>query len=260
MNRKHQTWLCMLVVGASTACDWDWNRKQDAPPRIDPGVGPGAANTPMPLAATSPGVDDARPSTDQNMGRDFQGALELVVRTKAGKQQRIRYLSRGNDARLQLDDVGGSSSFDALVWGENLSVIDNPAKTYRTIELDSAKKLDGEEREVRVDATGERSLIDGVGCERYELVDGPVHVSAWVTALSGTFAVDVLEAASGIDVPSWAEHLLDQQRFPLRATAKDASGRELYQLDLVQYSAGPVDESQVRLPNNYQAAAGQAMR
>lgn len=260
MNRKHQTWLCVLVVGSSAACDWDWTRKSEDPPRLDPATGPGAANSPMPLATTSPAVDDARPSTNQNMGRDFQGALELEVRTTAGKQQRIRYLSRGNDARLQLDDVGGSSSFDALVWGENLSVIDNQAKTYRTIALDTAKKLDGEEHEVRVDATGERSLIDGVGCERYEIADGPVRVSAWVTALSGTFAVDVLEAASGIDVPSWAELLLDQQRLPLRATARDAGGGELYTLNLIRYTAGPVDDSQVALPSNYQPAAGQAVR
>lgn len=260
MNRKHQTWLCLLAVGSSLACDWDLGRKQEAPPRLDPAAGPGAANTPMPLAATSPASDDARPSTNQNMGRDFQGALELEVRTTAGKQQRIRYLSRGNDARLQVDDVGGSSSFDALIWGENLSVIDNQAKTYRTIALDNAKKLEGDEHEVRIDPTGERSLIDGVGCERYEIVDGPIRVSAWVTALSGTFAVDVLEAASGIDVPSWAELLLDQQRLPLRATARDASGRELYELDLVRYTAGPVDESQVTLPSNYQPAAAQAVR
>jgi hypothetical protein len=260
MNRKHQAWLCVLAVGSSVACDWDLNRKQETPPRIDPGAGPGTANSPMPLATTSPAEDNARPSTNQNMGRDFQGALELEVRTTAGKQHRIRYLSRGNDARLQLDDVGGGSSFDALVWGENLSIIDNRAKTYRTVALDGAKKLEGDEKEVRVDTTGERSLIDGVGCERYEIVDGPVRVSAWVTALSGTFATDVLEAASGIDVPSWAELLLDQQRLPLRATAKDASGRELYTLNLVRYTAGPVADSEVALPSNYQPAAGQAVR
>jgi hypothetical protein len=214
----------------------------------------------MPLAETAPAEQGSRPSIEQNMGRDFQGALELELRTAEGKQRKLRYLSRGNDARLQLDDIGGSTSFDVLVWGENLSIIDNRAKTYRTIALDSAKKLEGDEHEVRVDATGERSLIDGVGCERYEIVDGPVRITAWVTALSGTFSVDVLEAAVGIDVPSWAELLLDQQRFPLRASARDASGRQLYTLEPIQYSAGPVDDSLVALPSDYRAASAPAVR
>lgn len=250
----------MLGVCSTAACDWDWGRERETPPRIDPGAGPGVANSPMPLAATAPATENARPSTDRNMGRDFQGALELELRSAGGKQHRIRYLSRGNDARLQLDDIGGDRDFDALIWGENLSVIDNRARTYRTIALDTAKKLEGDEHDVRIDTTGERALIDGVGCERYEIVDGPARITAWVTALSGTFAVDVLEAASGIDVPSWAERLLDEQRLPLRASARDDKGQELYTLELIRYTPGPVADSMVALPSDYKAAPAPAVR
>lgn len=250
--------LCLVAGVLLCACDWDWNRASNGPPRVTTEQGPGAANTPLPLTSAT-AEDNARPSQDENMGRSFQGAIELSLKNAAGEQRGLRYLSRGNNARLQLDGLNGKGAFDALIWDEKISVIDNAQHTYRTYALDDLKTADSP-RNVRVDATGERQMLSGVDCERYEIDDGPLHVTAWVTPLSGTFAVDKLERVSGIQVPAWAEELLAKERLPLQASARDGSGRELYSLGLTRYEADSVDDSMVALPSHYREVRGTANR
>jgi hypothetical protein len=249
----------LVAVCVSFGCDWDWNHSRSEPPRIQPQSNATPANTPLPLSRDTNATDNARPSTDENMGRSFQGAIELSLRNAAGEQRGLRYLSRGNTARLQIDGVRGQGAFDALIWDENLSIIDNGRRTFRTFALDDVK-TDAKTRHVRVDKTGERRVLNGVECERYELEDGALHVSACVTGLSGTFALDKFEKVSGIAVPAWAEELIDTGYMPLQASARDQSGREVYRLDLTRYTAGSVDDSMVALPSNYRAEEGNAIR
>jgi hypothetical protein len=254
----------LVALGLSVACDWDWNREQREPPRTEPGPTPlanapaPATNTP-PLAGPASATDNARPSTDENMGRSFQGALELQLRTAAGEERGLRYLSRGNDARLQVDGVKGRGAFDALIWDENISIIDNGRRTYKTFRLDDVE-TSARPRQVKVDKTGERRSLQGVECERYEIDDGPLHVSAWVTGLSGTFAIDKFEKVSGLDVPAWAEELIANEQLPLQASVREHGGRELYTLTLTRYTAGSVDESMVTLPREYRRDPGQPIR
>ena len=83
MTRKYEMWLCVLSVCSGVACDWDLNRTPDTPPRVESSAGARPVSSTMPLTATTPAEQNARPSMDQNMGRDFQGALELELRTLA---------------------------------------------------------------------------------------------------------------------------------------------------------------------------------
>jgi hypothetical protein len=246
------------------ACDWDMNRRNEGPPRVAPQTGQVPTTTTLPLATGPAASDNARPSTDENMGRDFQGAIEWSLHDAAGARRNVRYLARGNHARLQIDGTHGKGAFDALIWDEKLSVIDSGNQTFSTVALDEVKtekaEHDADPAHVRIDKTGERTTLSGVICERYEMDDGPVHVSACVSGLSGTFDVDKFEAVSGVDVPAWAEKLLDEQLMPLQASARDASGKELYAIDLVRYEAGPVDEALVSLPRAYHAAEGPGVR
>jgi hypothetical protein len=257
---SQQPWRASwLVVVLLFSCDWDLNRTKNEPPRTGSPGNAERTNTPPPLAGPAVATDNARPSTDENMGRGFQGALELSLHTAAGAQRGLRYLSRGNDARLQIDGIDGRGALDALIWDENISIIDNGQRTYRTFALDDVK-TDAPARDVHIDKTGERRMLSGVECERYEIDDGPLHVSAWVTGLAGTFAVDKFEKVSGIDVPAWAEELIAKERLPLQASAKDKSGREVYTLSLTRYTADSIDDSMVTLPSNYRAQEGTAVR
>jgi hypothetical protein len=206
-------------------------------------------------------VLDQRPSND--MGRGFQGTLNVRLRAPSGDHS-LRYLTRGNTARLQVDRLASNapqmkagSNLDVMIWDENIAVLDHQQRTYRTSVLEQVKPVDEADSNPEIKKTGDRLGILGVICEQYQITDGPLSISACVSPLPGTFDVGKFEKVSGIDVPPWAERLLDEQLLPLRASVADAGGRELYSLELVEYSPGPVDDSMLTLPPTYRAAQPQ---
>jgi len=224
-----------------------------------PGAAAGAAGSAaLPPAA---GATGERPSLQQNMGRGFQGKLALALSKSGGAQEQLRFLSLGNTARLQIDASGQAQAgppprhLDVLFWGEQLSLLDHEQRTARTLSLQQIRPSEEPEAHVELRKTGERSSIQGVICEAVSLQDGPVHVDACAGGLPGEFDVDKFEAATGLDVPAWAETLLKQQLLPLRALARDEHGRELYRLELTEYSAGPVDRELLSVPANYRPIA-----
>lgn len=224
-----------------------------------PAAAPGAAgNTGLPPA---PGAPGERPSLQQNMGRGFQGKLALHLSHSSGAQQQLRFLSLGNTARLQVDSLDQPQPsahpmhLDVLFWGEQLSVLNHEQRTARTLSLQQIRPSEEPETAVELKNTSERSSIQGVLCEAVSLQQGPVHVDACAGGLPGEFDVDKFEAATGVDVPAWAETLLKKQLLPLRATARDAQGHELYRLELTEYSAGPVDRDLLVVPTGYRQIA-----
>jgi len=207
----------------------------------------------------APGAPGERPSLQENMGRGFQGKLSLrLQRGNQGAAYDLSYLSLGNTARLQIDALeqakpaGHPVHFDALIWGESISLLDHQQRSVRTLSLRQIRPSEKPPSTVVTNKTAQRSSIQGVFCEAYQLQDGPLRVDACVGGLPGEFDVDKFEAVSGIDVPAWAEQLLHQQLLPLRAVAHDASGHELYRLELLEYSPGPVDRALLSVPAGYQ--------
>lgn len=225
----------------------------------------GEPGTPQTVNASPETALDERPSVDENMGRGFQGTLALRIRAPS-TERTLRYQTRGNRARLQVDAPNGSAaqapaerspgarmSFDALIWDQSISMLNHAARTYQTLALDDVKERAEPDADVKIQKTGERGRLSGVTCERYEITQGKLHISACVSALPGTFNVDKFETVSRVDVPPWAEQLLDDEMLPLQAKVTDAGGRELYSLELIEYSPGPVDEAMLALPSNYRA-------
>jgi hypothetical protein len=211
----------------------------------------------------APGAPGERPSLRENMGRGFQGKLAMRLQSASGHRHDLRYLSLGNTARLQIDSVDEPQQsapplhFDALIWGESISLMDHEQRTVRTLALREIRPSEEPSLDVDVRETGERNSIQGVFCQGYQLQQGPLRVDACVGGLPGDFAVDKFESVSGIDVPAWAEQLLKRELLPLRALAHDAQGRELYRLELVEYSPGPVDRDLLTVPPTYQAVSAQ---
>lgn len=191
------------------------------------------------------------------MGRGFQGTLAVRIHHASGQKQDVRYLSLGNTARLQIDTLREEQRrdepvhFDALIWGESISLLNHQRRSVRTHPLQQIRPKSESDADVTVQRTGERTSLQGVFCERFELQQGEQRVDACVASLPGTFAVDELEAVSGLDVPAWVEHLLKEERMPLRASVRDRAGKEQYSLELMQYAAGPVDSSLLTVPENY---------
>lgn len=274
MMRKltpNRTLHALLLGGVSLvcACDTTTDSRGEAASRVEQTQAlrpspaeraPGEPGTPQTVHATPETAVDERPSIDENMGRGFQGRLVMKLRAPSGERA-LRYQTRGNRARLQVDAPNGDApngdaakgSFDALIFDQSLSMIDHEHKTYQTVALDDVTERSTPDINVKIEKTGERRRLLGVTCELYEITQGELHVSTCVSALPGSFNVGKLEASSGLDVPPWAEQLLADQLLPLQARVTDSSGRELYALELIEYSPGPVDEAMLALPQSYRA-------
>ncbi len=255
---RHAPWPFLLFA----ACDAECNNATTAPPRTDNATTTTAYATPASGGAgslpTAPGSAEApvnaRPSIDENMGRGFQGALELRLSDARGPRA-LRYLAKGNTARFQLDGVKGGAGIDALLWGENVSLLDNRSRTYHTRALEEIDApASAPHPDVNVQKTGERLTMQGVICERYQISEGPQKIDACVMAVPGEIDVAKFEALTRLDVPAWVERLLNEDLFPLSAKVTDAAGKEMYRLELVTYSPGPVSDAELSLPTDYKPA------
>jgi len=254
----------VLVLCALPACKAKLAEELSAPASHAAAEQSGATAKAVPNAdralPPAPGAPGERPSLQQNMGRGFQGRLALRLQSQ-GTPYDLVYLSLGNTARLQIDSVEQARPaprplhFDALIWGESISLMNHQQRSVRTLSLRQIRPSEQPMSKVETKKTAERSSIQGVFCEAYELQDGPIRVDACVGGLPGDFDVDKFEGVSGVDVPAWAEELLRQQLLPLRAVAHDPKGRELYRLELVDYSPGPVDRELLSVPANYRPVA-----
>jgi hypothetical protein len=277
--------VAVVQLMALGACENKPATPNEAPPRLEQAMetqhsagatagASAAAASPAPSSAPAPGMN-GRPSLDENMGRGFQGALVLRL-SSPGAERTLSYRARGNTARIQIDTpqlaspqvaslngaAAGSGAaarpipahFDALLYDNNLSVLDHEQRTYRTTRLDAIEPVGGSEPNLELKKTGERLELQGVMCERYEMAGGPLRISTCVSPLPGTFDVDKFEAVTSLPVPAWVAQLLKREMMPLTASVKDNAGRELYSLQLLEYSPGPVDESQLAIPSSYRAA------
>jgi len=269
MALRHEALLVALSVLAGTALACDRDREvaraqptQPAPSSSNPpAAGPGTGLSSSPSGSASKqapeGPRDERPSTSENMGRNFQGALQMHLRGPRVTRD-MRFYARGNDARLQIDAGGGKPVFDGLLWADNISVLDHARRTYRTFALGSVKPEERDTSRVKLEHHDERVLIDGVPCERYELQDADWRIDACVSGLPGSFDVGKFQAVSGIEVPAWTRALLERRLLPLRASVRDTAGKEIYVLELAQYEPGPVDMALVTLPQDYHPEPGPA--
>ncbi len=242
-------WL--LGVAAAVAC-------KASPPAADAPPSSGAEQGTTPVAAPGMQADEGlagaaargeRPNVSDNMGRGFQGALQLRVRGAEGERG-LRFFASGNKARIQIDGAEGAN-FDALVWDDQITTFDHERKSYTTVALDGIRAADEADVDVKREPTGERQTLQGVVCQPYRLEQKPYAIDTCVSGVPGDFDVDKFETVSAIDVPAWAESLLAEHLLPIQATVREGA-REVYRIDLIQYSPPPIDVATLSVPDAYE--------
>lgn len=186
---------------------------------------------------------------DQNMGRNFEGRLQLRVNGLRGPLA-IRYLSRGDRGRLQIDRPG-AASFDAIFAGDQAIVLDHTHRRYRTYDLNTVAPRAEATQDVQVERATDRREMSGLLCYPWRLSSGRQKVEACVRGLPGPFDTDKLETLSNLDLPAWLERLLSERYLPISATVTE-DGRRVYDVEILQYSPDEVSENELSVPENYQ--------
>jgi len=251
--------LCLLGLVFAIGC----SRTRSDGVRGDSGSAPGSNTDPAAVAgsakvvASSPVVASAEGHgtrvegpRSENMGRNFEGRLRQ--RVTGPHPLELRYLSRGERGRLQIERPGSEPTFDAIFAGDQAIVLDHGRRRYRTLDLNHVEKKREKEEKVDVERTQDRKEIKGLLCYPWQLTNGSQHISACVRGLPGPFDTDKLETLSGVNVPAWVEALIAERYLPVEATVTEG-GRKVYELVLEQYSPDEVPENELSVPANYQA-------
>ena len=130
-------------------------------------------------------------------------------------------------------------------------VIDHARRRYRARDLNDIPQRSEANAEVEVKRASDRIMMHGLTCYPWRLDSGRQKIEACVRGLPGPFDTNKLETLMGKDVPAWLEQLVKLEYLPIAATVTEG-GRELYKLELVQYSPDPVPENELVVPENYQ--------
>jgi hypothetical protein len=241
----------MLGVAAAVAC-------KSSPPAADapaqespePGISTTAAAPGMQAneGAAGAAASVERPSVEDNMGRAFQGTLQLRVRDAEGERG-LRFFASGNKARIQIDG-SRDKNFDALIWDDQITTFDHERRSYTSVALGGLEAADEAKVEVKREPVGERQTLQGVVCQPYRLEQRPYTIEACASGMPGDFDVDKFETVSAVDVPAWAESLLGDHLLPIQATVREGA-REVYRVELIQYSPAPIDAATLSLPESY---------
>jgi hypothetical protein len=244
----------ILLIGLAFACSRAERDRQDrgeAPGRetdaVNAASGQPIASSSAVASAEAHGNRIEGPR-DENMGRNFEGRLQFKV-VGLAQPLEIRYLSRAERGRLQIDRPG--SSFDVIFAGDQALVLDNARKGYRAFDLNKVDEKSEPEQKVDIERTSDRKEISGLLCYPWKLSSGNQKIEACVRGLPGPFDTDKLETLSHLDIPAWVEELIDKKYLPIQATVTEGD-RKLYELQLVQYSPDQVPESELSVPANYQ--------
>jgi hypothetical protein len=234
------------------------------PNKMDRGQAPGRETDPAVVAtgAKPQASSAAVPSAEQhgtriegpreeNMGRNFEGRLQWRV-VGTGPDLNIRYLSRGERGRLQLERPGsGEAAFDAIFAGDQVIVLDHAQHRFRRQDLNQVPKKSEPKVDVTIEQTSDRREVQGLLCYPWQLTSGSQKIDACVRGAPGPVDTDKLETLSGKDIPAWVEELAERRYIAITATVSEG-GRKLYELQLVQYSPDEVPENELAVPANYQ--------
>ena len=231
---------------------------------MDRGQGPGSSTDPAVVAgnaqpaASNSAVASAEQNSNrvegprtENMGRNFEGRLHWRVQGISHPLE-VTYMSRGERGRLQIDRPGaGAAAFDAIFAGDQAIVLDHAKRRYRSYDLNKVDERKEPNSDVDIERTSDRRELSGLLCYPWRLSVGAQKIEACVRGLPGPFNSDKLETLSGLDVPAWVEKVVGDGYLPVSATVTE-NGRELYKLELVQYSPQEVPENELSVPSNYQ--------
>jgi hypothetical protein len=222
---------------------------RDTDPAAVAGSAKPIASSPVVASAEAHGTRVEGPRTE-NMGRNFEGRLRQ--RVTGPHPLELRYLSRGERGRLQIERPGSEPTFDAIFAGDQAIVLDHSRRRYRTFDLNRVDKKSEKDEKVDVERTQDRKEIKGLLCYPWQLKSGAQQISACVRGLPGPFDTDKLETLSGLNVPAWVETLIGDRYLPVEASVTEG-GRKVYELVLEEYSPDEVPENELSVPANYQA-------
>jgi hypothetical protein len=129
-------------------------------------------------------------------------------------------------------------------------------KAYAEVSLDEGRRVEGMLRSWRLEREGPEDMVAGVGCRRWELTDDNYRVSACLAAGPVLVHAQTVKRALGVDLPIWAERLLEHGYFPLSITVRGADGQVLVEQQAVERRDEPIKPTDFEVPKGFRLVGG----
>jgi hypothetical protein len=193
----------------------------------------------MPRLAPDGGPSVGVPS--HGMATNFEGRAHVVLKRPEGAID-IRLISRDRRSRLQVDDPRHPERrLDLIFDQDRAAVLSSERKEYFEVDLGDLDEKPERAKDVEETSSADdvREVVQGLNCNPRELTQPGQKISACVLGLPNEFDAGSFQALTGVDLPPWIEYLVERDLWPVRATVRDESGKELYSLEVVDYRSEP---------------------
>lgn len=246
--------IFLLLATAAVGCNrGDAGRAEPTPKQktTQTEPAPAAATPSAPLNAEAARARDAIPTDapDNTPLQRLTGHIKLEVKGQ-GEPLVIRLATRGERTRIDIDRSKTQKPVSLLLTDDDAIVLDDTARTYSTSAWRDVAPRQERETDVKVERTSERRLVTGLWCSVWHLTLEPQNVEACVRAAPAKLDPDRLETLAKLDLPMWAELMLEDGYLPLQATVRDGT-RELYRVELTEYSREQASEREIAAPTTY---------
>ena len=225
--------VSVALLMASCACEREERAQNQEPSKEEPAE-------PMPRVQSDGGPGVGTPT--QDMAGNFEGRAHVVLKRPEG-QVDIKVISKDQRSRLQVDDSKHPERRLDLVFDDDqAAVLLNDKKQYFNVDLDKLKDKPEASAEVHEESSSgdARKTVHGLNCNLKELTQPGQKISACVLGLPNGFDADDFEALTGIDLPPWVEYLFERDLWPVTATVRDESGKDLYSVEVLDYTSRPL--------------------
>lgn len=238
--------VCALSALANVGCDRvDAGRPQPSPP------------PPAPVApAVEAPVEPRSKVNADTTGDPVAGQLRLTAKGDVAPFN-LRLATRGPRTRLEIERGKDHKPLTLLLTGDDVVVaVDDASRAYSSRRWGDLKASDEHEASVKLERTSERRTVSGLSCAVWRVTVEPQQAEACVKAAPVKLDPDKLEALARVDLPLWAERILEEGYLPLQATVRvlptsNQPERELYRVELSEYSPEPASENEMAAPAAY---------
>jgi hypothetical protein len=184
----------------------------------------------------------------------------VTLRLKQGGE--IIFASTGHGEKTRVS-LRGLPQADALQVGaivhwpqKRVLLLMEAQRTYAELGLDEHGRVAGMLRRWRLEREGPDETVAGSRCSLWELTDGTYRVSACLASGPVLADVQTLRKALGVDLPAWAERVLEQGYLPLSISVQGADGQILLKHEAIERRDELVKAIDFEVPKDFRPVGG----
>jgi len=184
---------------------------------------------------------------------EFEGTV-IFQMTQGGRKTDMKYMAQGSKMRTEIAAGPTGGTVGIADYSKNkIYVLMPQLQSYMEMEFDAEKlgrKATENMKNASIQETDETQNILGYECKKWISTQNGQTTDIWVAKGLGKFfePKGSFGQAGGED---WHKKLMEEGGFPFRVIQKDASGKEVYRLEVSKVEKTKLDAGLFAIPPGY---------